>query len=370
MYKAYKFRIYPNKAQEQQIEQTFGNCRFVYNYYLNKRIELYRETKSNFNSNSCSKDLTQLKKLEEYKWLNLTDSTAYQNALGDLQNGYDKFFKEHTGFPKFKRKNNSYQSYTSKNNTNKNNTSSIRILDNNHIQLPKLKKVKCRISRVITGRIVNATISKVPSGKYFVSICCKEDIQPKMKTGSVVGLDLGIKEFCIDSNGSKIDNPKYLRKSEKKLARLQRQLSRKSIGSKNRNKARIKVAKCYEHITNQRKDFLQKLSTQIISENDIICLEDLNVKGMVKNHHLAKSISDCSWSAFTRMLLYKADWYDKKIVKIDRFFPSSKTCSCCGHRIDKMPLNIREWDCPECNTHHDRDINAAINILNEGLKLV
>lgn len=295
MEKSYKFRIYPNQVQIQQIEQTFGNCRFVYNYYLNKRIELYKTSKENFNYYSCANDLTNLKKEACKEWLKLTDATAYQQCLKNLEKAYKSFFDglkkgKNTCFPKFKSKKSNKHSYRS---TNTNN--SIAIVDNRYLKFPKLGKVRCKFSRIVDGRILSATISKNPSGKYFVSICCTDvDIQPKELTGSMVGIDLGIKNFAIDSNGNKYSNPKYLAKSEKKLAQLQRKLSRKTIGSSNRNKARIKVARCYNHITNQRTDFLQKLSTQIIDENDIICLEDLQVKNIVKNHKLAKSINDCS----------------------------------------------------------------------------
>ena len=362
--KAYKFRIYPNKRQVQQIEQTFGNCRFVYNYYLNKRIELYNSEKRSFNYYACANDLTQLKKSEDKSWLKLTDSTAYQNCLKDLQKAYDNFFNK-SGFPKFKSKK-SKQNYRS---TNSN--GATKIIDNRYIQLPKLDKVKCKFSRNVEGKILSTTISKNSSGKYFVSICCQlDDLIPFNKTGSVIGIDLGIKDFAITSNGIKYENPKYFSKSEKRLATLQRKLSRKSIGSSNRNKARIKVAKLHDHISNQRKDFLQKLSTELVKENDIICLETLKVKNMVKNHRLAKSISDCSWSKFVDVLSYKVGWYGKQISKIDTFFASSKTCSNCGYHFDNLTLSIRNWACPECCANHDRDVNAATNILTEGLRLL
>ena len=368
--KAYKFRIYPNKEQERLIQKTFGSCRFVYNHYLAKRIEMYKTDKSTINYNQCSNDLKNLK--VDYNWLREIDSVAIQSSLKDLDQAYQNFFRRlkqgdnKLGFPHFKSKKDNRKSYKTKFTNN-----NIQVLDK-QIKLPKLGLVKCKVSKQIEGRIINTTISQNPSGKYFVSVCCTDvNIPQYSSTGSVVGIDLGIKEFAITSDNIHIENPKFLRKSEKKLAKLQRELSRKTIGSNNRNKARIKVARQHEKVFNQRKDFLQKTSTKLIKDYDIICLETLKIKNMVKNHKLSKAISDVSWSEFVRQINYKANWYGKIMQQIDTYYASSQLCSECGYKnSDIKDLSVREWECLECHTIHDRDVNASNNILKEGLRLL
>lgn len=362
MLKAYKFRLYPNKEQEIYFSKCFGSVRFIYNKMLNDKIEYYKKNNKMLNNTPA-----QYKK--EYIWLKEVDSLALANAQMNLDKAYKNFFRDKSvGFPKFKSKKNNYYSYTTNNQKN-----TIDIVDGKYIKLPKLKTlIRIKQHRQIPkdGKIKSATISKNPSGKYYISILVEQEIKELPKNEFAIGIDLGLTDFAITSDGVKYSNPRYLRKLLNKLAKEQRKLSRKKNGSKNKNKQRIKVAKLYEKITNQRKDFLHKLSSELINENQVICLEDLQVKKIRQNKYLSQSVSDVGWYEFRRQLEYKAKWYGRTISFVDKWYPSSQICSNCGNNTGKKTLDIREFDCPYCGKHHDRDINASINILHEGIRIL
>ncbi|MFR8315960.1 IS200/IS605 family element RNA-guided endonuclease TnpB [Eubacterium ventriosum] len=362
MQKGIKFRIYPNREQQKLINQTLGCCRLIYNKGLAMRNEAYENgRKVGFSQTSAM--LTELKRSDAFAFLKAVDSIALQQSLRDLDRGFVNFFQKRAAHPIFKSKHNRHQSYRTVNQGD-----NIRIAGK-YIKLPKLGYVKIRQSMEV-GKIKNVTIEHTPTGKYFAVLNVEFEPQPRPNKGGRVGIDVGIKEFYSDSNGNVVSNPKYLEKTMRKLIREQRKLSRKQKNSNNRNKQRVKVASIHEKIANQRNDFLQKQSTLLIRENQTICIEDLKVKNMIRNHKLAQHIGSASWSKFFDMLAYKSIWYGNDVVKVPTMYPSSQTCSCCGYKNPLVKnLSIRVWECPDCHAVHNRDTNASINILKKGLQM-
>ncbi|GAB2319416.1 IS200/IS605 family element RNA-guided endonuclease TnpB [Alkalibacterium sp. s-m-22] len=355
MLKAYKYRLYPTEQQKDYFANCFGCVRFIYNKMLSDKIDHYKETKQMLHNTPA-----QYKK--EFSFLKEVDSLALANAQQNLERAYKNFYRDKSvGFPKFKSKHKSKASYTTNNQGG-----NIR-MENGKIKLPKIGFVKLKQHRKFEGVIKSCTISMNKSGKYFVSILVKSEEEKMEITERKIGIDLGLSDFAITTNDlgeiKKYKNPKHLYKSEKQLKKAQRSLFRKQKGGKNRNKARLVVAKKHEKIANQRKDFLHKLSKKITDENQVIVIETLSSKNLMKNHKLAKSIGDAGWYEFVRQLEYKSKQKGRTLIKADRFYPSSQVCSSCGHRDGKKPLNIREWDCPKCGEYLDRDINASKNLL-------
>ena len=352
----YKFRLYPNELDKELLSKHFGCTRFVYNYFLDNIKKIYEETKQHSNYYKNSELLKEIKK--EYVWLKEVNSQSLQIALKNLDTSFQRFFKKISRFPKFHKKSNT-QSFGLTNQNFK--------IENNRIILPKFRKgIKFDNHREIEGKIICSTISQIPSGEYYITITSEREISQLNQIDKEIGIDLGIKDFCITSDEIKISNPKFKKSKISKLKYLQRKHSKRQKKSKNKEKSRKKLTKVYSKINNLKTDFLHKLTTKLIHENQVIYLEDLNIKGMVKNHHLAESISQCNWGQFISMLKYKANWYGRNIIKIDRFYPSSQLCHVCRYQNHNLTLNDREWTCPVCHTHHDRDINAAKNILNRG----
>ena len=362
--RAYKIRLYPNRAQRVFFNKSFGCCRVIYNEMLYELQNAY-ENGITLNKNELFKQIK-----TKYVWMSESDSQGLCNTYQDLNTAYRNFFNKKAKFPKFKKKKdkNTYRNAMCLKDISK------LFPDKTHIVIPKAGKIAFRqdydFSNLNIQKIYNITIERSKTNKYYCSISVDVEQEEYEHTGEIIGIDLGIKDLIIDSNGNKYENPKYLNKFEKKIKHLNRLYSKKTKGSKNKEKARLKLAAAHEKLSNKRKDNLHKLTTKLIKENDIICIENLNVKGMTKNHKLAKAIQDASFGTLVGMLKYKVTWHNRQIIEVGRFFPSSKICHCCGHKMDYMGLEVRKWTCPHCNTIHDRDINAAINIMNEGLRIL
>ena len=364
MERSYEIRIYPNARQRELIGRTFGCCRYVYNRVLAMRQEEYGR---NGKSRGIGSYMTQLPvwKKTDAPFLAEVDSMALQQSLRDLDRAYQNFFRNpgRTGFPKFRSKHAGRRSYR---------TNMACVPDPRHVKLPKLGLVKARVSRRIEGRVLSATVKQVPSGRYFVCLCCTDCPEPEAAPGAiaVLGIDAGVHDLMARSDGVKVANPKALAKGERKLAREQRRLSRKRKGSASRRKQKRKVARIHERIANQRKDAIHKATTEAVRESQAIAVEDLDVRGMEKNRRLAKSVADASMSEMARQLEYKCSWYGRRFVKVGRFYPSSKTCSACGQVNQAVVLGVEAWTCPVCGCRHDRDLNAALNIAREGARLL
>ena len=364
---AFKFRVYPTKEQQILINKTFGCCRFVYNYFLATRRDAWLKNKESITYKQMCAMLTKLKKDEQYTWLKDVDCTSLQNSLTDLDCAYKNFFEKRAKYPRFKLKRVHAQSYRTRNN---NGDSTICIIGNK-IKLPKIGLVRAKIHRNVVGRILNATVSRTASDKYFVSLCVEVDKRTLMhpNVGGIIGIDVGLNVLYTDSNGRKVDNLRAFKRHARRLKLTQQRLARKKKGSKNYEKQRKMVARVHEKIANTRKDYTHKQSATLVHENQIIAIETLRVKNMVKNHKLAKAIHDACWAELFRQLQYKAEFTSSKVVEVDPFYPSSQICSCCEYQnVDVKNLGLRMWTCPNCGAVHDRDINAAKNILQQALK--
>ena len=385
IHKGYRYRIYPNVEQKQRLAQFFGCCRFVYNRCLALRRQAYQDEHRNMSAAECMRAVTKMRSDEETAWLAACDSMALQETVKDLDKAFRNFFEKRASYPKPRKKSASVQSYRTRNQND-----GIRIVDQKHIRIPVIGILKAKVSRMPGGRILNATVTHTAGGKYFVSLCVEEERVLQPNGGCLVGIDVGIKSFYTDSNGNSVDAPKPLRMLEAKLKREQRRLSRMieaniaGYGPKRRpiwkkpisecrniQKQRVKVARIHEHIANIRLDFLHKASTKLVDENQVIGIEDLNIRGMVKNHKLARAVSDVSWSKFFGLLEYKALEHGCDVVRVPTFYPSSQTCSSCGYKNPAVKdLSVRKWTCPVCGAEHDRDKNAADNILSKALEML